>query len=179
MTLDQLSGKFGRVWYIPHHSVKKRVVFDCGSSFQGTSLNKELLQGPGLSNILLGVILRFRQEPVAVMADIEGMFHQVKVTPEDVDFLRFLWWPNGDISQPLAEYRMLVHLFGAVSSPSCANHARKKMAEDNEGSVGKELLSTIRRNFYVDDYLTSLPNEDAAFALIRDLRALCAPADLD
>lgn len=63
VTLDQLSGKFGRVWYIPHHGVyhkrkkKIRVVFDCGSSFQGTSLNKELLQGPDLSNSLLGVIL--------------------------------------------------------------------------------------------------------------------------
>lgn len=71
------------------------------------------------------------------MADIEGIFYQVKVAPEDVDFLRSLWWPRGDISQPLAEYQMLVHLFGAVSSPSCANYALKKTAEDNEDRVGK------------------------------------------
>ncbi|XP_043113913.1 uncharacterized protein LOC122358188 [Puntigrus tetrazona] len=108
------------------------------------------------------------------MADIEGMFHQVKVTPDDVDFLRFLWWPKGDISQPLAEYRMLVHIFGAVSSPSCANYALKKTAEDNEGRVSKEVLNTIRRNFYVDDCLASLPNEEAAISQIQDLRAVCA-----
>ncbi|KAI2646060.1 Transposon Tf2-9 polyprotein [Labeo rohita] len=69
---------------------------------------------------------------------------------------------------------MLVHLFGAVSSPSCANYALKKTAEDNEGRVGKEVLNTIRRNFYVDDCLTSLPDEDAAISLIQDLRAVCA-----
>lgn len=66
----------GRVWYISHHGVyhksKKKiwVVFDCAASFQGTSLNSELLQGPDLTNTLSGVILRFRQEPIAVMGDI-------------------------------------------------------------------------------------------------------------
>lgn len=142
--VDQLSGTFGKVWYITHHGVyhkrkkKIRVVFNCGSSFQGTSLNQEILQGPDLSNSLLGVILRFRQEPVAVMADIEGMFHQVKVAPEDVDFLQFLWWPKVDIIQPLAEYRMLVlclHLVVRIM------HSRKQ--QRTMRVVGKEVLNTI------------------------------------
>ncbi|XP_070571257.1 uncharacterized protein [Ptychodera flava] len=86
----------GRVWYIPHHGVyhpkipeKIRVVFDCSAKFQGVSLNGLLLQGPDLTNNLLGVLLRFRQEPIALMADIEAMFHQVKVKEEDSDCLRF------------------------------------------------------------------------------------------
>lgn len=91
----------GRLWYIPHHGVYHkrkgsiRVVFDCTSVYQGFSLNAELLQGPDLRNTLLGVLLRFRQDQVAVMGDIEGMFHQVKIPKNDVDFLRFLWWPGG------------------------------------------------------------------------------------
>lgn len=119
---EQLRRKDGRVWYIPHHGVyhprkgKLRVVFDCGASFNGTSLNSELLQGPDLTNRLVGVLLRFRQEPIAMMADIQAMFHQVKVSEEDKDFLRFLWWPGGDVSLTPVEYRMTVHLFGAVSS---------------------------------------------------------------
>lgn len=48
-------------------------------------------------NTLLVVILRFRQGAIAVMAHIEGMFHQVKVPKKDIDFLGFLCWPNGDI----------------------------------------------------------------------------------
>ena len=37
-------------------------------------------------------LLRFRQEPIAVTCDIEGMFHQVHINPERCDLLRFLWW---------------------------------------------------------------------------------------
>ena len=101
-----LEGKEGKVWYIPHLGVRHpkkgtlRVVFDCGASFTGISLNSQLLQGPDLTNSLLGVLIRFRQEPTAVMADVRAMY-QVKVNKEDVDFLRFLWWPNGDLTQPL------------------------------------------------------------------------------
>ncbi|XP_058622265.1 uncharacterized protein LOC131533856 [Onychostoma macrolepis] len=172
----QLHRKDGRLWYIPHHGIyhkrkgKIRVVFDCTSTFQGTSLNSELLQGPDLTNTLLGVLLRFRQDTVAVMADIEGMFHQVKVSEEDKDFLRFLWWPDGNMNYPLSEYRMTVHLFGAVSSPSCA----KRTADDNEGKAEAEVLSTIRNNFYVDDCPKSVQNEKLVVDLVNGLRTTCA-----
>ena len=56
------------------------------------------MQGPDLTNSFVGVLTRFRQEPVAVIADIKSMFHQVKVDPADGDALRFLWWPQGDLS---------------------------------------------------------------------------------
>ena len=52
------------------------------------------------------------------MADIEAMFYQVRVPEAQRDLLRFMWWPNGDITQDLQEYQMYVHLFGVVSSPS-------------------------------------------------------------
>ena len=102
---DQLDGKDGSVWYLSHHGVyhpKKqtlRVVFDCGAGFKGTSLNCQLLEGPDLTNSLFGVLTRFRQENVALMTDIQAMFHQVKVSERHVDFLGFLWWPKGDTSQ--------------------------------------------------------------------------------
>ena len=66
-------------WYIPHFGVyhpsknKIRVVFDCSAKNQGTSLNSKLLQGPDLTNSLVGLLMRFRKEKVAVMADIESM----------------------------------------------------------------------------------------------------------
>ena len=62
----------GRVWYLPHHGVyhprkpdKIRVVFDCSSELNGRSINKELLMGLDLTNHLMGVLTRFRQEEVA------------------------------------------------------------------------------------------------------------------
>lgn len=59
------------------------------------------------------------------MTDIKAMFCQIKVSEEDKDFLRFLWWLGGDVTQDVAVFRMTVHLFGAVPSPSCACFALK------------------------------------------------------
>ena len=75
------------------HPVKLKlcVVFDCGASFQGPLLNQQLLQGLDLTSSLVVVLTRFRQETVAIMANVEAMFHQVRVNREDTDLFRFLW----------------------------------------------------------------------------------------
>ena len=63
---DEMNSDRGCVWYIPHHGVyhpqkpdKIRIVFDCSAQFQGESLNAHLLQGPDLTNKLIGVLCRF------------------------------------------------------------------------------------------------------------------------
>ena len=89
-----------------------------------------LLQGPNLTSSLMGVLLRFRRGPFAIMGDVEKMFYQVRVPAGDRSLLRFLWWPDGDLSRPLEEYHMNVHLFGATSSPAVANFALRRTAED-------------------------------------------------
>ena len=90
-------------WYLPHFGIyhpkkpdKIRVVFDSAAECNGISLNKLLLPGPDLTNSLLGVLIRFRQDPVAIVANIEQMFHSFKVKKEHRDFLRFLWYKNND-----------------------------------------------------------------------------------
>lgn len=177
---EQLIRSDGRVWFIPHHGVyhpkkrKLRVVFDCAATYQGVSLNDQLLQGPDLTNTLIGVLLRFRQEPVAMMADIESMFYQVWIPDTDADMLRFLWWPGGNLNVEAEEYRMCVHLFGATSSPSCASYALRRTAEDAASKSTPEATQTVLKNFYVDDCLKSVATEDKAVALARELMTLCA-----
>ena len=169
----------GKTWYLPHHAVqhpakpgKVRVVFDCSAKYHGKSLNDELLQGPDLTNSLVGVLTRLRQDPVAFMSDVEAMFHQVRVNPEDRSALRFLWWPDGDLDLEPEEYMMTVHLFGAVSSPSCANFALKKTAADNQADFSSEAVRTVERNFYVDDCLKSVESEEDAIHLSGELSQL-------
>ena len=93
---------------------KIRIVFDCAAKFNGESLNQHLLSGPDLTNSLIGVIIRFRQGRIAIVADIEAMFYQVLVDPKDYDAFRFLWWKTHDLDEAPTEYRMIKHVFGAT-----------------------------------------------------------------
>ncbi|KAL0165725.1 hypothetical protein M9458_037569, partial [Cirrhinus mrigala] len=179
-----LSHSDRKVWYIPHgvSHLKKgkiRVVFDCAASFQGTSLNAQLLSGPDLPRTLIGVLTRFRKEPVVLMSDIEAMIHQVQVPEEDVDLLRFLWLPSGDFTQCLEEYRMIVRLFGATSSPSCANFAVRRCTEDNKDFFSQQVFETIMYNFYVDDCLASVASEQEAISLYKDIKTIYAKGGLN
>ena len=94
-------------------------------------LNDCLLSGPDLTNNLIGVLLCFRQEPVAMMADLECMYYQVWVPYSEHDLLHFLWWPNRDPSRDVIECRMHTHIFRATSSPAVASYALHKTALDN------------------------------------------------
>lgn len=176
--LSELEGSQGTTWYIPHHPVfnpnkpeKLRIVFDCAATYRDTSLNARVLQGPDLNNKLLGVLMRFRRERIAVMADIEAMFHQVRVAPQHRDALRFLWWKDGDLMRAPRPYRMKVHLFGGVWSPSCAAYALQRTLADH-GDRHPLAAETAKEGFYVDDLLFSTSSVDATAQLIQELQGL-------
>ena len=108
----------GKMWYLPHHGVchrnkpgKIRVVFDLSAKYKGICLNKELLPRPDLTNQIIGVLLWFREEHVGVTGDIETMFHQVNVPDTQCNFLKFLWWEDGDTSKEIIYYEMTAHVF--------------------------------------------------------------------
>lgn len=169
----------GPTWYLPHHPVfnpkkpdKTRIVFDCAAKWQGRSLNDAILQGPDMTNKLLGVLLRFRQDPVAMMADVQAMFHQVHVPHKERDVLRFLWWPDGNLMLEPKVYRMTVHLFGGTWSPSVCSYALRRTAEDHQDEHSQEAVTAVTRNFYVDDCLISCDNDDKAIAVATELRSL-------
>ena len=169
----------GRTWYVPHHGVyhptknKIRVVFDAAASFKGSSLNEKLIAGPDLTSSLVGVLIRFREELIPFTADIESMFYQVRVPEHQQSFLRFMWWPNGDLSQDLKAYQMCVHIFGASSSPGCANFALRRTAVDH-GSATPKAAQALNDNFYVDDLIKSVATEPQASTLACNLDQLCS-----
>ncbi|XP_068204704.1 uncharacterized protein [Palaemon carinicauda] len=177
--VSQLDREDGRVWLMPHHSVrhpvkqKDRVVFDLKARHRGTSLNEHLMQGPDLTNSLTGVLLRFREGQHAITADVQEMFHQVKVPEEDRDCLRYLWWPEGVTSKELQVFRMTSHVFGARSSPSVVNFCLRKTALDFGSMYNEEASNSIRRNFYVDNLLKAMDDEEECIKLTRDLINLC------
>ena len=145
-----------REWYLPHHPVvnpnkpgKVRRVLNGAAKFHGASLNKSLLTGPDLLQSLIYVLLRFRQHPFAVSADIEGMFLQVGVLPCDQPSLRFLW--REDPTENIVVHQYTRHIFGAKYSPTCANYALQRTARDNANEY-PEAAKAVLENFYMDDY---------------------------
>ncbi|KAI3370918.1 hypothetical protein L3Q82_007424 [Scortum barcoo] len=89
-----------------------------------------LLPGPTLGSTLLGVLLRFREYPFAVSSDIKGMFHQVRLLPEDKPFLRFLW-RDMDLSSLPECLRMagVDNLLQSFTSESEAKHLVNKLQQ--------------------------------------------------
>ncbi|XP_075250920.1 uncharacterized protein LOC142343117 [Convolutriloba macropyga] len=162
-----------REWYLPHHPVvnpnkpnKMRRVLNGAAKFHGTSLNKSLLTGPDLLQRLIHTLIRFRQYQYAVSADIEGMFLQVGVLPQDQPCLRFLW--REDPSTDVMVYQYTRHIFGAKDSPTCANYTLQRTAKDNSRQY-PDASQAVLEKFYMDDYLDSLDEPEKALKRAKEL----------
>lgn len=67
------------------------------------------------------------------------------------------------MSAPITEFRMCVHPFCAVFSPSVANYILKRVGRT--GTQSSTVKEVVERNFYVDDILTSTETVEEASAL--------------
>ena len=157
-------------WYLPLFGVynskkpgQKRGVFDSSAVYQGVSLNDVLMSNPDMTNSLLGILMRFRKNAVAVSADVKQMFYRFKVHPDHRDFLRFFWYKNNDLNSSLIEYRMTVHVFGNCASPAIATLGLQKAVH----TADDEVKDFVARDFYVDDALTFKPTAQQAITLLK------------
>ena len=177
----ELAMDYGKRWFLPHHAVtnpkksKIRVVFDAAASFAGISLNDKLLKGPDLLQNLVGVLLRFRQEKIAMVADIEQMFHQIRITESDQPAMSFLW-RNLNTYQDPDVYQMTVSIFGMKCSPAIANFVLRKTAEENCGATPQSRAAAlaVKQNFYMDDFLRSEPDVQTAKDMQSEVTKLVA-----
>ena len=161
--------------YHPHKPGEIRGVFDSSARCDGLSLNDVLLQGPDLTNNLLGIVLRFRREVIAIAADIQQMFYSFRVHKEHRNFLRFMWYEDNDPEKSLIQYRMCVHVFGNSPSPAVATYGLRRTVKDSDPDVKK----FVNKDFYVDDALTSLPTVEEAVDLLKRTQSDLQTAGLE
>ncbi|XP_073950071.1 uncharacterized protein [Choristoneura fumiferana] len=161
-----------RTWYLPHFGVdnvnkkKLRLVFDAADTTEGLCLNDYLHKGPDLLCSLFGIMLRFRENKVAVTGDIKDMFLRVKIQPQDQNALRFLWRDNP--TGPVKTYVMTSLIFGAKCSPFVAQFIKNKNALRYESS-SPAAVDAVVNSHYMDDYIQSLPDEATAVQMVRDV----------
>ena len=153
-----------KICYLPHQAVvrkdvettKVRVVYDASSKEgkYGTSLNDCLHVGPSLTPLLFEILLRFRENNIAIIADIEKAFLNVEVQKEDRDCLRFLWVENvDDKDSPINVYRFNRVVFGVNCSPFLLNAVLRyhiSLYKDTD----PDLAENLTRSFYVDDLVS-------------------------
>lgn len=141
--------------YIPHHAVfknstttKLRTVYNASQrTSNGKSLNEQLAIGKMSQPTILDLMLRWRTFKVALIADIEKMFKQIKLD-ENQQHLQLILWR--DDSGKIQEYKMTTVTFGLANSPYLAIRWLKAVADAVEEKFPLA-AAAIRENFYVDD----------------------------
>ena len=121
-----------KVHYLPHQAVvckdavttKVRIVYDASSKGFKTeaSVNDCLHVGPLLNPVLCNILLRFRENRIALVGNIEKAFLNVEVDEADRDSLRFLWVKDIDSEvHATVVYRFCRVVFGLNASPFLLN----------------------------------------------------------
>ena len=154
-------------WWLPIFTVynpkknKTRMVYDASAKYSGKSLNDCMIQGPDFNNTLRGVLLRFRENQIGFVSDVEKMFNSFALPPEQKDSYRFFWYKGNDPTQDLQQYRSTCHIFGSRSSPAIANFGLKYTTTQPIAQQYPEAIPFIQKGFYVDDgiYSTSTTEE--------------------
>ncbi|XP_037297647.1 LOW QUALITY PROTEIN: uncharacterized protein LOC115453172 [Manduca sexta] len=172
-------------WYLPHFAVinakkpdKLRVVHDAAAKTRGVSLNDYLYTGPDLLQPLPGILMRFREHPFAITADISEMFLQIQLREEDRDALRYLWRGTRRDDKPPQEYRMKTLIFGASSSPSTAIFVMNLNAERFKEEC-PEAVAAIRSKHYMDDYIDSFETLEKAKEIAKQVRRIHSEAHFE
>ncbi|XP_049294183.1 uncharacterized protein LOC125769492 [Anopheles funestus] len=147
-------------YYLPHHAVVKetstttkvRVVFDasCKSS-SGYSLNDRLLVGPVIQDDLFTIIVRFRSRAIALSADVEKMYRQIRHDEDDHRYLRIRY--REDPTQPIQTFELQTVTYGTASAPFLATRTLKQIAYDHQ-TLYPRAVNAVIHDFYVDDLLT-------------------------
>lgn len=158
--IDAASQQHGKINLIPHHPVfktsstttKTRVVFDasCKTS-NNRSLNDLLLVGPRIQSELSAIVLRWRKYPYAFTADIEKMYRQIIIHPDDQHYQCILWRDAEDM--PITIYKLRTVTYGTACATHLAVRSLSQLAADhqNEAPAAARILL---EDFYVDDVMS-------------------------
>ena len=172
---DQKSLAKDNAWHItphgvyhPHRPGKSRVVFDYSDKCMGKSLNDMLFKGSVAC-----------WSPLEVSERESGSYggHRDHVLPsgssKSSQFLSASSLVGGwQYGARIARIWDGCSLVGAISSPAWVNLELRKTPENNHHSLPPTVIKRVRRHFYMDDCLKSLPAEQKAVEHVSSLSTL-------
>ena len=170
-----------KIHYLPHMAVvreesettKVRIVYNasCKDRKSGTSLNDCLHVGPALTPLIFDILMRFRENRIALIGDIEKAFLNIEVCPADRNCLRFLWFKDcKKEDSEIIVYRFNRVVFGVNSSPFLLNAVLRHHVESYK-EVDQNFVSKMLNSFYVDDLVSGSNCIEDAFNLYRQAKS--------
>ncbi|XP_062542539.1 uncharacterized protein LOC134210516 [Armigeres subalbatus] len=163
-------------FYLPHHAVLKpsstttkcRVVFDGSSkSSTGISLNDCLMVGPTVQDTLYSIVVRFRINEIALVADIAKMYRQIWVHPDDRHLQRIFW--KGETDFVVRPYELTTVTYGTSSAPYLATRCLQQLSYEHSKDDG-DIPSKIGKDFYVDDFLSGSDTDKRSIVEVDDIQ---------
>ena len=179
LSQEELQEWSGPTFYIYHlavvnpcsHSTPVRIVFNSSQVCQGTSLNSCLAKGPDCyMNNLIGILLRWREEQVALVGDIRKMFNSIHLKLLEQHCHRFLWRGLQTDRDPDV-YIMTRVTMGDTPAPAISTEAVYKTADlfENDSPQAANLL---KRSSYVDDLIDSQPSVPEALKIAHEAEGM-------
>lgn len=153
-------------YYIPHRAIyrpdkastKTRIVLDAGCKTTSLkSLNDLLYVGPNLQCNIFDLLINLRMFSIAVTADIEKMYFQIKLDAKHHAFQRIIY--RFDINSKFNTYEFNRISFGISSSPYLAMRVIRQLAADNRITYPLAAYE-VENHMYMDDYVCSFDNID-------------------
>lgn len=178
--------------YLAHHGVLNpekpstplRVVFNASQpTSTGVSLNDIQHKGTIRQDKLINLLLRFRLHTYVINADIEKMFCNILLSPEQ-RYLQCILWRE-EPHHPLKTYTLTTLSFGLKAAPHIATRCLLQLSQETHALLQTQSTATssteatgstagaanaIASEFYADDLLTGGDDlqEVAAVALEAD-----------
>jgi len=141
------TGTTAHVHYLPYHfvvneqkSTAVRIVYNGSAKKKkfDLSLNDCLFKGVHLVTNLLEVILGFRMSCFAIVADVKKTFHQIELSPDERDFLQFLWIDPE--TGKIITFRFCRVLFGIISSPFILAAIIRFMLQNKDPELAERII---------------------------------------
>ena len=154
----------GPQFYISHLAVSNprsqstpvRIVFNSSQVYKGASFNSYLAKGPDCyMNNLLGILLRWREEQVALVGDIRKMFNSGLLKPLEQHCHIFLWRDLNTERDPDVYVMNRVNMGDSPAPAISAETLHKTADRFQEDSAAAANL--LKKTSYVDDSYRLLP----------------------
>ncbi|KAJ0169568.1 hypothetical protein K1T71_014753 [Dendrolimus kikuchii] len=147
---DEAERNKGDAVYLPHHAVVRQ---------------DKLTTKADLRHI----VMRWRQHPICLAADIIKMYRQIQVARSDTDFQRIVW--REDPSQEIEDFRLLTVTFGTSCAPYLAVKSLQQVACD-EGLKYPLAADRVQKDFYMDDLMSGCQTETEVEKIYSELNDL-------